>query len=78
MGGMRHWLAQSVKLALRPYPCSIPAVILERSEGSKRDYKSKDFAVFTYAGSPNLPIDMRWLWFLCVSANAPLPEGGTY
>ena len=30
------------RIALRPYLCLIPAVILERSEGSKRDYKSKN------------------------------------
>ena len=59
MGGMRHWLAQSVKLALRPHLCLVPAVILERSEESKRDYKSKDFTVFTYAGSPIVQSDMR-------------------
>ena len=47
------------RIALRPYLCLIPAVILERSEGSKRDYKSKDFAVFTYAGSPIEPSGMR-------------------
>ena len=34
------------------------------------------FVLFTAAGSPNSPIGARWPWFLCVSANAPLPEGG--
>ena len=47
MGGMGHRLAQLVTLALCPRSCSVPAVILERSEGSERDYKSKDLAVFT-------------------------------
>ena len=28
------------------------------------------FAILTAAGSPNSPIGARWLWFLCVSANA--------
>ena len=58
-GGMRQWLAQLVALALCPRSCSVPAVILERSEGSERDYSSKDFTVFTYDGSPIAQSDMR-------------------
>ena len=44
MGGVKQWLAQLVAPALCPRSCSVPAVILERSEGSERDYDSKDLA----------------------------------
>ena len=40
---MRHRLAQLVTLALRPHLGLVPAVILERSEGSERDYESKTY-----------------------------------
>ena len=59
MGGLGPRLAQVVETALRPYLCLVPAVILKRSEGSKRDYEGNAFAVFTYDGSPIVQSGMR-------------------
>ena len=46
-------------IALRPYLGLVPAVILERSEESKRDYEGNTFTVFTYDGSPIVQSGMR-------------------
>ena len=70
MGGMGRLLAHIRRErapALRessslPRFRSVPAVILERSEESKRDYKSKDFTVFTYAARAKAPPTCHFGW----------------